>query len=366
MHSLNLYTDKDDGIIDLIPVVTELLKNSGIKLGSQAVGNMFYGMQGMNSDTPEVIELLKVMTRLAKTCTEDLDAQAVGMMFLGLKSMSSDNPEVIELLKVMTKLAQTCKQDLSAQNVGNMIYGMQGMSSNKPEVIELLKVLTEQAKTCDEDLDAQAISNALFGLISLFDESNISIMDIFRFLQSHYRRTISETEASSSFDDAMMLTSTVCYFDYFLRKKGVSEQLSRELLDMKTGLERLELLGLKAGKASSKVSSSEKLYVDLFRKALEKNSRYEMNHQWHIDGIECDIIIIDSSQGNIVANIEIDGVYHSEPRKQRLTKLRDEYLTDHHRIRVVRMHAKMVRENQEIVDTDVKRVLKDLDIDGQV
>jgi very-short-patch-repair endonuclease len=137
---------------------------------------------------------------------------------------------------------------------------------------------------------------------------------------------------------------------------------------MKTGLERLELLGLKAGKASSKVSSSEKLYVDLFRKALKKNSRYEVKHQWYIDGIECNIIIIDSSSGNIVANIEIDGIHHSEPRKQRLIKLRDEYLTDHphHGIRVVRMDAMMVRtNNQKTINTMVSRVLKDLDIDVQ-
>jgi hypothetical protein len=92
MHSLNLYTDEDDGIIDLIPVVTELLKNSGIKLGSQAVGNMFYGMQGMNSDTPEVIVLLKVMTKLAKTCKQPLSAQNVGNMIYGIQGMSSDNP----------------------------------------------------------------------------------------------------------------------------------------------------------------------------------------------------------------------------------------------------------------------------------
>lgn len=46
---------------------------------------MFYGMQGMSSDKPEVIELLKVMTGLAKTCKEPLYAQAVGNMVYGLK-----------------------------------------------------------------------------------------------------------------------------------------------------------------------------------------------------------------------------------------------------------------------------------------
>ena len=72
MHSLNKYTDKDDVILNLIPVVTELLKNSGIRLGSQAVGNMFYGIQGMSSEKPEVIEFFKVLTKLAMTCREDL------------------------------------------------------------------------------------------------------------------------------------------------------------------------------------------------------------------------------------------------------------------------------------------------------
>ena len=62
MHSLNEYTDKDDGILDLIPVVTELLNNSEIRLDSQAVGNMIYGMKGMSSDKHDVIELLKVLT----------------------------------------------------------------------------------------------------------------------------------------------------------------------------------------------------------------------------------------------------------------------------------------------------------------
>ncbi len=66
MYSLKNFTDKDDGILDLISVVTELFKNSEIRLGSQAVGNMFYGMKGMSSDEPEVIELLKVLTKLAK------------------------------------------------------------------------------------------------------------------------------------------------------------------------------------------------------------------------------------------------------------------------------------------------------------
>jgi very-short-patch-repair endonuclease len=283
-------------------------------------------------------------------------------MIYGIQGMSSEKPEVVELLKVMTILAKTCTAPLSAQAVGNIIYGLKSLTCSSDVVHSLLIVLASMVTSCTEPLSPQEVSNALFGLISLFDESNTSIMLIFRFLQSQYLRVIRVTEKRSRFDDAQMLTSNVCYFDYFLRKKGVSEQLSRELQDMKIGLERLELLGLRAGKASSKVSPTEQLYVKLFRKALQNNSRYIVLHQWYIDGIECDIIIIDSSTGTIVANIEIDGVHHSEPRKQHVTKLRDEYLTAHHGIRVVRVDAMVRTSNQDSPDAVVHRELNDLGI----
>jgi hypothetical protein len=54
-YSLNIY--KDDEILDLISVVTKLLKESE-----------FYGIQGMSRDEKEVIESLKVLTIQAKTC----------------------------------------------------------------------------------------------------------------------------------------------------------------------------------------------------------------------------------------------------------------------------------------------------------
>jgi len=166
-----------------------------------------------------------------------------------------------------------------------------------------------------------------------------------------------------SFDDTQMLTSNVCLFDYFQRKKSISVKLSEELDDMKTGLKRLELLGLIELKFSStKVSYSEKLFVKSFRNALQNNSRYQVLHQWFLDGLECDVVIMDSSTGAIVANIEIDGIHHSEPRKQYMMKLRDEYFTEHHGIRVERVDV-MGMKNGEWVDREVNRVLKKLCID---
>jgi len=167
-----------------------------------------------------------------------------------------------------------------------------------------------------------------------------------------------------SFNDTQMLTSNVCLFDYFQRKKGISVKLSEELDDMKTGLKRLEMLGLIGAPkfSSTKVSYSEKLFVKSFRNALQDNSRYQVLHQWFLDGLECDVVIMDSSTGAIVANIEIDGIHHSEPRKQYMMKLRDEYFTEHHGIRVERVDV-MGMKNGEWVDREVNRVLKKLCID---
>ena len=44
---------------------------------------MFYGLQGMKSDCPEVRALLRELPGLVKTCTKR-GAQAVGMMLYGL------------------------------------------------------------------------------------------------------------------------------------------------------------------------------------------------------------------------------------------------------------------------------------------
>jgi len=99
--------------------------------------------------------------------------------------------------------------------------------------------------------------------------------------------------------------------------------------------------------------------VKSFRNALQNNSRYQVLHQWFLDGLECDVVIMDSSTGAIVANIDIDGIHHSEPRKQYTMKLRDEYFTEHHGIRVERVHAPWLRD----ADKEVYRVLKKLGID---
>jgi hypothetical protein len=91
---------------------------------------MFYSLQGMSSDRPEVLELLKVLTGLLMTCKEDLSANKAGNMFLGMKNLKGDKPEVLELLNVMTDLTKKCEQrePLSAKVAENMILGMQGLS----------------------------------------------------------------------------------------------------------------------------------------------------------------------------------------------------------------------------------------------
>ena len=70
---------------------------------------MFYGLQGMKSDCPEVRALLRELSRLVKTCTKR-GAQAVGMMLYGSQGIKSDCPEVIALLRELPRLVKTCKE----------------------------------------------------------------------------------------------------------------------------------------------------------------------------------------------------------------------------------------------------------------
>ena len=55
VNSLSIYDEAD---VNLIKVITTKVRKSKVILGSQAVGNMLYGLKGMKSDCPEVIYLL--------------------------------------------------------------------------------------------------------------------------------------------------------------------------------------------------------------------------------------------------------------------------------------------------------------------
>jgi len=127
-----------------------------------------------------------------------------------------------------------------------------------------------------------------------------------------------------------------------------------ELVEMMQCLKPLRLLGLTSTNDEDDgcISHIEELYLNEFRHALQ-NTPYEVLSQAYLDGMECDVIITEvkstptscdcdstnsyHSTQTIVANIEIDGPHHKQPKKLQYTELRDEYFRQHHGVSVRRV-----------------------------
>jgi hypothetical protein len=153
-----------------------------------------------------------------------------------------------------------------------------------------------------------------------------------------------------------------------------------ELVEMMQCLKPLRLLGLTStnDEDDGRISHIEELYLNEFRHALQ-NTPYEVLSQAYLDGMECDVIITEvkstptscdcdstnsyHSTQTIVANIEIDGPHHKQPKKLQYTRLRDEYFQQHHGVSVRRVNASMeggkFSKKHHVAET-VQGILKEL------
>ena len=324
-----------------------------------------------------MIDLIVQVTRLVKSYNGPINGQTVGNMFYGLQGMNCDCPGVVALFIELTRLIESCEGSMSEQEVSNMLYGLQRFKSSHPAVQSCLLKLAPLVQTCTEQLSAEELTNSFIGFLKLFDPSDPHIVSIFRFLQSQYDKAI---RSNLTVDDARKLTRSLCLFAHFQEKKGISDEWMAEITAMKSRLDRFEQFGLIDGAASdvhhSKIQSKpssiiERVYVEEFRRQL-KNTDVTVMHRAWIDGIECNIIIIrksnsssstsSSSTGNIEANIEIDGPHHKQPHKLYFTSLRDHYFQHHYGFPVLRQDVSGRMKKGDEVKEDVRRILKGLGI----
>jgi len=300
-------------------------------------------------------------------------------MFYGLQGMNCDCPEVVALFIELTRLIDNCEGSMSGQQVSNMLFGLQRFKSLHPTVQSCLLKLAPLVQSCSEQLSAQQLAMSLIGLLKLFDPSDPHIVSIFRFLQSQYDKAIC---SNLTVDDAQTLTRSLCLFAHFQEKKGISDEWMVEITAMKNRLDRFEQFGLIDGAASdvhhnkiqNKSSSNiERLYVEEFRRQLKsKLTDVTMLHQACIDGIECDVLIIrnsnaisrtsSSSIGDVVANIEIDGPHHNQQHTLYFTSLRDHYFQYHYGFPVLRQDLSGGWKSRDEVRDDVSKILKGLGI----
>jgi hypothetical protein len=178
----------------------------------QEIGNALYGLQGMSSDSSEVREVLSALTIKIHTCKGNLDAQAVGNAFYGLQGMSNDNSEVRNVLSALTTKVHSCTENLTAQNIGNSFLGLQGMTSDCSEIYDVLSALSTKLYACKEKLNAQNVGNAFYGLQGLsWMKNSPDFMSVISFLRLQVKTIVDDfSKAVDQFsgDSSVPNTST--------------------------------------------------------------------------------------------------------------------------------------------------------------
>ena len=117
-------------------------------LDGQAVGNVLYSLQKMNSESPVIRNFLLVLANRIEKSSFIMSTQELSNAFWGLQGMNSDFEEVRAIVSALTfKLTQAFQAAktspegyliFTAQGIGNSLCGFQSMSDEVPETLELL------------------------------------------------------------------------------------------------------------------------------------------------------------------------------------------------------------------------------------
>ena len=128
----------------------------------QAVGNSFYGLQGMSSEVAETRLLLRALCRqlrempslaqlrawrnqsLAALDDYLLSGQHIGNAFWGFKNMDSRTAEVLEALDLLALKTRESVAVMDGQNFANALYALHAMDGEKPAVRAALTAMAHK------------------------------------------------------------------------------------------------------------------------------------------------------------------------------------------------------------------------------
>jgi outer membrane murein-binding lipoprotein Lpp len=299
----------------------------------------------MSSDVSEVLAVLSALAIKVGACKEDLSAQAIGNAFYGLQGMSSDVSEVRAVLSALAIKVGACKEDLSAQNIGNAFYGLQGMSSDVSEVRAVLSALAIKVGACKEDLSAQEVGNAFYGLQGIrWIGNSPDFISVVAFLRLKVRIIVNgisksiklppERFSASSIVTRELITLCQSLVFFLLEISTIISMEQYKDLEMMNTLLTDELIRRKQDgdvyyKLSGFQSKAEKRIFNIVTKAC-RDTDIEINANVHLfDLFESDVILrIPSNDGRaeIIINIEVDGIHHKREKKKTFCERKDKYL----------------------------------------
>jgi hypothetical protein len=175
-------------------VLSRAIDVSPHPLSAQAVGNAFYGLQGMSSESAAVRGILRSLARKVAAmptphlsvianananasdssadCYEYmLSGQHIGNALWGLRNATSSHEEVREALGVLsTKITQS-RAIMNGQNVGMALYSLHAMDLRHSEVRGVMSALAHKLVVTTEPFSGLDIGMSLYGLRAMDSQS---------------------------------------------------------------------------------------------------------------------------------------------------------------------------------------------------
>ena len=314
----------------MLNVATELLqlsRDKNIRFAAIGTARMLYGLQKLNSSSPEVHEVLSMMEDVVNNCQDSFGAQAVGNALYGLQGMSSEHDEVRSLLVVLTGKVDDCEEKLDAQAVGMALYGLQGMSSEYDAVRSLLAVLTDKVKDCDEQLKAQNVGNALYGLQGT-DVDNETVRALLAALKDKVVVCLEKNMSDHSTIDVLALQRS-----FILCRRHVVAMLGSETLWSEYNSKlAAELTQRRQDDYKFSAQFQSQYEEDVYNRVVALASELQIidaHHNVYLLGcFESDITftVRDSNGAAVMVNVEVDGAQHERQRSKTFCRRRDEAL----------------------------------------
>jgi hypothetical protein len=328
------------------------VENKKARIPTENFLDLLTGLRSLSADRPEVVKLLSVVNegivrhRPAITQNQFIDS------LKNFSGMPSSCPEVIDLLSNL----QSCiiaESRVSSRREHQYLHGLQNMDyKDNPKLFDqILRVtlLPLEELTSQNSYDGTTelaspamLSNLMFGLQGMsFNHITAPVFNAaILHIHQHIHRALASEQLPPKFSNESVFSPLLlsCWAIASNECNNFPSGMRNALLSVVAGLETL--LGKLEGKMGGVVTTSERLFANSARKAVEMSrhsSSISISAGGLLHGFEADIIFqVNRGDKTEIINVEVDGPYHKLPRGEKYCRLRDAYLQSRHNIRVIR------------------------------
>jgi hypothetical protein len=155
-----------------LSALADHIEASNLSINAQALGNSFYGLQGMSSDNEVVQRILCALTNKVDKMPSlqeggleyELSGQNIGNALWGFRNMSAESVEVRAALRSIARKIKISTAKMNGQNIGNALYSLHAMDPRHQEVRDVLSAIAIKLMNTQHVLSGLDIGMALYGL----------------------------------------------------------------------------------------------------------------------------------------------------------------------------------------------------------